>query len=302
MTKWIIGFGTPANMPGPGCADNDFLREVEFEGTEAEAEEARLKISYEDYFGDAHSWIERVNPLEQEAKYEPKQKRLILVSGPSGVGKGPIIEWTKKLYLPTLAQVKVRKTPTERHTGLEDELGFDGHEGEYYQFKCRGVKQRIYLNEIDSALEKNDFVLIESYYKTLDFLQNKYSSSVDFVSVFISPLNKKDIKVLAEQGKTLKDYLPDLMLDSLIRRAEKEGKDFTRKLNRELEQRAEDSLKEMNSIPKYDLVIPNHCYEFDSRWTKSSITDEPADVVYSLTNIIKTGNNYYAFRAKYFLK
>ncbi len=29
-------------------------------------------------------------------------KRLIVISGPSGVGKGPIIEWTKQGYIPDL--------------------------------------------------------------------------------------------------------------------------------------------------------------------------------------------------------
>ena len=32
-------------------------------------------------------------------------KRLVVISGPSGVGKGPIIEWTKKQYFPDLCQV-----------------------------------------------------------------------------------------------------------------------------------------------------------------------------------------------------
>lgn len=59
-------------------------------------------------------------------------KRLIVISDPSGVGKGPIIEWVKKLYFPNLCQVKVRKTQTERHKGNEDDLGFDGNDGKYY--------------------------------------------------------------------------------------------------------------------------------------------------------------------------
>lgn len=201
-------------------------------------------------------------------------KRLIVLSGPSGVGKGPIIEWTKRLSLPNLCQVKVRKTKTERHKGNEDDLGFDKNNGKYYQFECRGVEQRIYLDELDSAIEKYDVVLLEAYYKTLDFLKSRFGASIDFASTFVSPLSVEEILELTEQGINLEDYLPDLMLDSLVRRAEREGKAFTKALNKELEQRAEDSVYEIGFACNYRQVIPNHCYESDSRWKFSVLIGE----------------------------
>lgn len=222
------------------------------------------------------------------------KKRLVVVSGPSGVGKGPIIDWTKKLYFPDLSQVKARKTKTERHNGNEDDLGFKKNKGEYYKFDCRGVEQRIYLNELDSAIENQDVILLESYYNTLDFLKNRYEASLDFASVFISPLNLEEINDLNNQGKTLNDYLPDLMLDSLIKRAQKEGKSFTSGLVKELEKRAEDSVKEMNFAHNYKHVIPNHCHESDSRWNFPFLVGEPLDVVNSLKDIVEFGESNYA--------
>ena len=221
------------------------------------------------------------------------EKRLIVISGPSGVGKGPIIEWTKKLYIPDLCQVKVRKTKTERHKGNEDDLGFDGNDGRYYQFDCRGVEQRIYLDELDSAIEKHEVVLLEAYCKTLDFLKKRYDASIDFASTFVSPLDAEEIKELNEQGK-LEEYLPELMLDSLIRRAERDGKAFTKTLNRELEQRAEDSVNEMRFAHNYRQVIPNHCYESSSRWRFPVLIGEPRKVVTSLKDIVNTGHSSYA--------
>jgi len=228
------------------------------------------------------------------------EKRLIVISGPSGVGKGPIIEWAKKLYIPDLCQVKIRKTKTERHKGNEDDLGFDGNDGRYHQFDCRGVEQRIYLDELDSAIEKHGFVLLEAYYKTLDFLKNRYDASIDFASTFVSPLDAEEIKEITEQGIRLEDYLSELMLDSLVRRAEREGKTFTRTLNRELERRAEDSVNEMRFAHNYRQVIPNHCYESDSRWKFPILIGEPRKIVTSLRDIANTGYSSYASNGQEF--
>ncbi len=225
-----------------------------------------------------------------------KDKRLVMISGPSGVGKGPIIEWAKELYTPEVYQVKVRKTKTERHKSSEDDLGFIG-KGEFYQFDCRGVEQRIYLDELDSAIEEQDIVLLEAYYKTFDFLKNRYLS-IDFVSTFISPLTLDEIRELAEQGKRLEDYLPNLMLDSLIKRSERDGKAFTKTLIKELGQRAEDSVDEMGFARNYRQVIHNHCYESDSRWRFPFLIGEPLRVVRTLSEIAEKGNSKYALKGE----
>jgi len=222
------------------------------------------------------------------------KNRLVVVSGPSGVGKGPIIEWTKKLYFPDLYQVKVRKTKTERHKGTEEDLGFDGKKGNYFQYDCRGVEQRIYLDELDSAIETHDVVLLETYYTTLDFLKDRYESSVDFASTFISPLGADEIGELVGQENLLESYLPELMLDSLVRRADRDGKVFTRALNREFELRAEGAVNEMVAAHKYRQIISNHCYESDSRWKFPVLIGEPRKVVNSLKDIIDTGYSNYA--------
>ena len=234
-------------------------------------------------------------------------RRLIAVSGPSGVGKGPIIEWTKKAY-PNLCQVKVRKEKTERYKGTEDDLGFNGKEGEFYSFDCRGTEQRIYLNEIIKAIDNNEIVLLEMYYKAFDFLKqvkelyepvSQFTSiNFDITSVFISPLDMTDIENLSKQDKRLEDYLPDLMLDSLIKRAERDGKSFTHSLLRELEMRAEDSVNEIKFAHNYRQIIPNHSYESDSRWKFPILVGEPLRVVKSLKEIIERGNSDYAYKGE----
>ena len=227
-------------------------------------------------------------------------KRLIIVSGPSGVGKGPIIDWVKKLYIHDLCQVKIRKTKTERHTGKEEDIGFEGLSNNLYRFSCRGVNQALDLDELEKALEEKGNVLLETYYTTFDFLKDKYDKQVDFASVFISPLGYSDIGDLCSQNNSIEGYLPDLMLDSLVKRAQNDGKLVTRKLMDELKARAEDSINEMKFMHNYKYVIPNHCHESDSRWKFPSIAGKPLTVVRALADIIRTGFSEYADKGERF--
>jgi len=234
--------------------------------------------------------------------------RLVVFSGPSGVGKGMIIDWMLKLFYPEFYDKTDRYRKDREDLCIipvyKTEKGGGGNAGQSvygksrgknnYPFDCRGKEQKIDLDELDKAIENHQATVIEAYYKTFDFLKNRYESSVDFASTFVSPLESEEIKELTEQGKKLEDYLHDLMFDSLIRRAERDGKAFIIALSKELKQRAEDSINEVRFAHNYRQVIPNHCYESDSRWRFPILIGEPLRVVKSLKEIIENGNSNYA--------
>lgn len=234
-------------------------------------------------------------------------KKLIIISGPSGVGKGMIMDWMLKMSFPDFYDKNDRYRKDKSDLCIvpvyKVERGAGGNAGQSvygrsnskntYPFNCRGKDQEIDLDELDKAIENYQTTAIEAYYKAFDFLKNRYSGTIDFASTFVSPLNAEEIKGLNQQG-ILEGYLPDLMLDSLIRRAERDGKAFSRALVRELEQRAEDSINEIKIAHNYRQVIPNHCYESDSRWRFPVLNGEPLVVVTSLKDIITNGRSDYA--------
>ncbi len=227
--------------------------------------------------------------------FGPEKKRLVVVSGPSGVGKGPIIDWVKKLYFSKnneelrFCQVNVRKEKTERHRGDEKELGFDGIGKNIYEFECRGTKQIIDLDELDNAVVSHDTTLIETYYNAFDFLKEHYERNAKFVSVFISPLTRSELMYLEYVNVPLSEYLPDVMFDSLKKRAQNDGKELTDIVIKELTERSQDSFNEMLFAHNYDFIIPNHFYESDMRWKLSLLIGEQMITVDDLYDIIKRG-------------
>jgi len=237
-----------------------------------------------------------------------KDKSLIMISGPSGVGKGKIIDLMLWLFFQDfyektdryrkdrkeLCIVRVYKTQSLGGGKAGQSVYGKSNSRNVYTFDCRGKEQEIDLDELDKSIENHNVTLIEAYYKTFNFLKNRYNKSIDFIPTFISPLDVNEIKELTRQGKTLENYLPELMFDSLIRRAERDGKAFTLALAKELKQRAEDSINEMRFAHNYKQVIPNYCYESDSRWNSPILIGEPRKVVSSLNDIVNISHSDYA--------
>jgi hypothetical protein len=229
--------------------------------------------------------------------------RLVVLSGPSGVGKGPIVEWLKRLHyppllegkdVPELYEMKGRKAKTERHTGLESDLGFEGMSGNIYSYLCRGSPHAIDLDVFDKAITEHDAVIFETYHTNLGFVKDRYRKSADVISVFISPLSRSELDEKCI-GRTSPDkFMPDIMLGPLIRRAQNEGKTLDRALIKELLCRAEDAASEMKSSYNYDFVLPNHCYECDARWKDKDIAGQPRDLVDALHELVMTGTSEYA--------
>jgi guanylate kinase len=233
--------------------------------------------------------------------------RLIILSGPSGVGKGPIISWMKKIYFErqnkndqnlssdsyvdnegfTLYEARVYKSKTARTVEASGErIIRDEEELNGYEFDCRGARQGIDLLELDHALKRYDAVLLEVYYKAFKFLKDKYQDDLEFVSAFISPLDKEEIEILQKDEK-LEKFLPDLLLDSLVERAKLDKKVVNRELIENLCIRAEDSIREIDFSYNYGNRLSNHCYEADPRLRFNDILGEPRRVVDALYDIVK---------------
>ena len=225
------------------------------------------------------------------------ENKLIMLSGPSGVGKGPIVKWIKKDYYKSLYQVKVQKLKKSERDRIDEKiyLSQEFHEGfdkkrMTYDFYCRGIPQRIDIKKLEERLFKKKTVLLECYYKPHEFLQERYSD-IDFRSIFISPIDFDEINLLKNK-KDLKNFLVETMFNSLFTRAKEVDTKFIKiSLSKDLEKRAKDSIKELSYSKKYDNFIPNHCYESDPRWRLFEeigyLVGEPKKTVETIYELIK---------------
>ena len=214
-------------------------------------------------------------------------KKLVVVSGPSGVGKGPIIEWLKKLYMPNLAQVQVRKTRPPRPNEKASDMGFEGKLGPYIEYDCRGSTQRIYEQDLSDAFYKNDTVLLEAYHVAVPHLKNAYAKHWNIESVFISPVTKQELEQTKALDRPISDYVYHVMADALYRRAAHMQQIPTFHLKMDLHERASDAADEIELSSSYDHIIYNSCYEADVRWKLPFLVGEPKRVVKELKEIIE---------------
>lgn len=155
------------------------------------------------------------------------QKTILVLSGPSGVGKGPLIaalgrRISLKKVLPLTTQPQVqggRERRTGRFLGTGEVLALA--EGQYVIDIVRDQTCALSLQELEDALKEHDVVLLNLFYTTVrKFLAHPRTEALRerglrIVTAFISPLTEKEIRRCAH----LEAVVPALMMANQIRRA-----------------------------------------------------------------------------------
>lgn len=204
-----------------------------------------------------------------------RRKRLVLLSGPSCAGKGPLREALKRLH----PEIKIaeplllhsRRARLKRATGQYERHGVDyyflprgafaGLDPErFVVIKIRSELQAIDLDEVRALLESNSLVLTEAYYSlargVMEWAARQDDLDFDVRSVSLLPLSDDEVaQRVAATGKTPEQVLYDEMKPKLIRR----GEDAPDKI----EERAGLAWSEMTYAKDYSRQIVNHAGEDD---------------------------------------
>ena len=206
--------------------------------------------------------------------------RLIIISGPSCIGKGPLHAALKKFYPDLAAGLSPVVLYNDRSPRPSEVDGVDYHfrtteeieelrtRDGFVVMEVRGDLQALDLNELevmtadgDAFFEGNPFV--GQALQTCDL-----PPGVERLSMFLSPLSKDEILYLRapERGVSLPDFVADVMRRKLLRRTQKQKTILSLKDLQNIEKRCTSAYRELTDAWRFDYVIPNHDGEDSENW------------------------------------
>lgn len=205
---------------------------------------------------------------------------LVILSGPSCVGKGPLHNALRKFY-PELAEgLHALVLYNSRAPRPGEREGIDYHfrpRGEIEQYRkkpgfvvldVRGDLQALDLNDVLQALKAHHVFFEGNPYIGRELLTNPALSSVEKLSIFLSPLSRDEIIYFSapERKVSLPDLVADIMRRKLLRRMQRQKGMPSRRDLDEIERRAISAYSELREAWRFQYVIPNHDGEDSENW------------------------------------
>ena len=210
------------------------------------------------------------------------KKRIIILSGPSCVGKSPLINALKKVHPEVSFQMPILYTsrpPRSIETNgvdyyfrLEQDIRSYPPE-RFIVGQIRRIWQAIDLVEMQELFVHSSLIIAEIY-PTLGklFIDHplirKLAADFEVCTVFISPASEDEIRALqvnmgfASSGEAA----AAIMLPKLICRTQQQGKLLTPDVLEDLEMRASMAYEEMKMGENYTHHIVNHDGEDSNNW------------------------------------
>lgn len=206
--------------------------------------------------------------------------RLVILSGPSCVGKGPLHAAVKKFYPDLAARLKKFVLYDSRAPRPGEVDGVDyhfrsraeiealrGREG-FRVFEVRNDLQAMDARELESMLANSDVFFEGNPFIGSDLFELVSGLGGQCRSIFLSPLSREEIVELKAEGRNIsvRDFLTDVMRRKLLRRTKKQKGILSLKDLENIEVRAGSAYSELRQGWRFDRVIPNHDGEDSDHW------------------------------------
>jgi guanylate kinase len=206
--------------------------------------------------------------------------RLVILSGPSCVGKTPLFRSLGKFY-PHLHARLHRLVLLNSRSPRPGELdGVDFHfrtrsqiealkaDNRYAVVKARSDLHALDLHELDSLLRRGDVIYEGNTHVAEALMTHPALRGFNRISIFISPLSKEEIAYLKapERNLSLPDLVTDMMRRKLLRRTRRHKGELSAPDLENIETRASSAYRELQSACSFQYVIPNHDGEDSDHW------------------------------------
>jgi guanylate kinase len=206
--------------------------------------------------------------------------RLVILSGPSCVGKSPLARALGKFYpeLRKTLQPLVLYNSRAARPGEVD--GADYHfrsreqvehlkvKDQFVVMDVRGDLQALDLQELSVSLAKGDVFFEGNPFVSRALQTSSALAEVNRLSVFMSPLTRDEILFLktAQPGVSLTEVVTDVMRRKLLRRTRRQKGELSLRDLEEIERRASSAYRELQEAHYFQYVIPNHDGEDSENW------------------------------------
>lgn len=224
----------------------------------------------------AHPETSRDRPKKSNTKIG----RLVILCGPSCVGKTPLYKSLAKFYPELYARLQKLVLVNSRSPRPGEVDGVDYHfrtraqvEGlradkRYALLEVRSDLQALNVGELKPLLERGDAFFEGNPFVGRALQMHPRLASVIKLSVFVSPLSKEEIVYLKapERNLSLPDLLTDVMRRKLLRRTSRHKGVLSAKDLEDIETRAGSAYRELQEAWHFDYVVPNHDGEDSDNW------------------------------------
>ncbi len=209
-----------------------------------------------------------------------KSRRLVILTGPSCVGKSPLHRALGKFHsdlhagLHKLVLFNSRAPrpgeldSIDYHFRTRDQIEALRSNQRYVVLEARSDLQALDLDELESLLRKTDILFEGNPYVGEALQTHPRLAEVNRLSIFLSPLSKEELIYLKEPARnvSLQDFLTDVMRRKLLRRTRRQKGDLSAKDLENIETRASSAYRELQVAWRFQHVVPNHDGEDSDNW------------------------------------
>jgi guanylate kinase len=206
--------------------------------------------------------------------------RLVILSGPSCVGKSPLFRALGKFY-PELAE-RLRKLVlvnsrgprpgevdgVDYHFRTRDQVEALRSDSQYAVLDVRSDLQAVNVVELESFLARGDVLFEGNPYVGRALQAHSRLAGVERLSIFVSPLSRDEIVYLKDPARhvVLPEFVADVMRRKLLRRTTRQKQILSAHDLEEIEVRAGSAYRELQSAWQFDHVLVNHDGEDSEHW------------------------------------
>ena len=206
--------------------------------------------------------------------------RLIILTGPSCVGKSPLDKALKRFY-PNLRENMQKLVLFNDRAPRPGEMeGVDYYfrkrqqieafrlDGKYIVMGVRGDLQAVNIKELATMLKKSNVFFEGNPYTAEILTTHPLLQETPKLSVFLSPLSQEEIKYFTDPNRNVKlpDLVTEIMRRKQLRRKTHQKIEISMRDLDDIETRASSAYREMKMAWQFDYVIPNHDGEGSDNW------------------------------------